>query len=231
MLNFKYILFLVLISFTFQFDHCLQEAQICQENIRTRSGSIANCIDHDNSDSEVCYECANGYAISYGRDSCISFPLCYYLLEGNKNCGECYPGYYWNGKECTRISIDNWKSLDYDGTHCEACTINYKLNSEATQCELITIKKNIDGCEQYGDDGYCTRCNSKYTASGSGSGFTCTFNGCSGDKVIKYCSSCEIGYYTDRSDGNCKSYSGNSNNSRRNEARNAFLIFLFAMLL
>ena len=52
-----------------------------------------------------------------------------------------------------------------------------------------------------------------------------------GDKVIKYCSSCEIGYYIDRSDGNCKSYSGNSNNSKRNEVRNAFLILLFAMIL
>ena len=83
-----------------------------------------------------------GYVISYEEDSCISFPLRYFLLEGNKKCGECYPGYYWNGKESTEILTDNCLSVTDDETLYSECTINSKVNSDETQCELITIKKN-----------------------------------------------------------------------------------------
>ena len=232
MLNFQYILFLVLISFTLQLEHCLQEAQICQKMTKTESGSISNCVEQKGSDDEACEECADGYAVSFEEDKCIPFSLCYYLLEGNKKCGDCYPGYYWNGNECTKIQIDNCLSLDDDGTLCNECSINYKLNSDGTQCELITIKKNIEGCAEYGDDGYCTQCvKDLYTSSGSGSGFTCTFDGCTGDQVVKYCSSCEIGYYTDRSDGNCKPYSTGNSNSRKNKARYDLLILMLVLLV
>ena len=198
-------------------------------NKRT-AGSIANCIDHDELDDEVCEECAKGYAVSYDEDSCIPFSFCYYLLEGDKKCGQCYEGYYFDGKECTKISIDNCLRSDDDGTHCKECTINYKINSDGTQCELIANKKNIDGCGKYGDDGYCEKCaNNLYIPSGSGNTFKCTLNGCTGDQVVNYCSSCEIGYYIDRNDGNCKPYS--TGNSKNSEVRYTFLILMLVLLI
>ena len=231
MLNLKYILFLLLISFTFQFDHCYQEAKICQKKIpKTVSGSVANCVKYEKGDDDICEKCAWGYALSYEGDKCIQFSYCKYLLEGNKECDECYEGYYLNGKECTKIPIDNCLSLEDDGTHCDQCADYSKINSDRTQCKLI--EKRIEGCIYYDDNGDCSYCEDDYTQSGSGSSFKCTFNGCTGDQVVNYCSSCEIGYYTDESDGNCKPYpTGNSNNSGRNKIRCALFMLMLGLLV
>ena len=41
----KYIFFFLLISFTFQLDHCIKTAKICKSHLPLKeSGSTANCI-------------------------------------------------------------------------------------------------------------------------------------------------------------------------------------------
>ena len=231
MIKINYILFLILISFTLQFDHCFQTAKICQKMIPaspTPSGSIANCIKYETGHDDICEECAIGYAVSHERNKCIPFPYCSSLLEGNTKCNECYEGYYFNGKECTKISIDNCISLNED--KCTECSFFSQLNGDGSECQLS--EQSVEGCKYYDNDGNCERCDSLYTQSGSESSFTCTFNGCPGDKFVEYCYICHIGYYTDTSDGNCKPYkTANSNNSKRNKIRSAFLILMLSLLI
>ena len=231
MIKINYILFLILISFTLQFDHCFQTSKICQKMIPpsdTPHGSIANCIDYETEHDENCKECAMGYAVSYEKNKCIPFPYCSSLLEGNTKCNECYEGYYFNGKECTKISIDNCISLNEN--KCTECSVFSQLNGEGSKCQLI--EPSVDGCLYYDIDGNCERCDSLYTQSGSGSSFTCTFNGCPGDKVVEYCKYCHIGYYTDTRNGNCIPYkTANSNNSKRNKIGCAFLILILSLLI
>ena len=233
MIKINYILFLILISFTLQLDHCFQTSKICQKMIPpsdTPHGSIANCIEYETEHDENCVKCAMGYAVSHEGNKCIPFPYCSSLLEGNKKCNECYPGYYFNGKECTKISIDNCLSLNDDGDKCTECSFFSQLNGDGSECQLS--EQSVEGCKYYDNDGNCVECDSLYTQSGSGSSFTCTFNDCPGDKVVQYCDICHIGYYTDTSDGNCKPYkTANSNNSKRNKIRSAFLILMLSLLI
>ena len=232
MIKINYILFLILISFTLQLDHCFQTAKICQKMIPTSStpsGSIANCIDYETGHDDICEECAMGYAVSHEGNKCIPFPYCSSLLEGNKKCNECYPGYYFNGKECTKIPIDNCLILNDAGDKCSVCSDYSKINGDGSECQLL---ESVEGCSEYDNNGNCKGCDSLYTQSGSGSSFTCTFNDCPGDKVVQYCDICHIGYYTDTSDGNCKPYkTANSNNSKRNKIRSAFLILMLSLLI
>ena len=233
MIKINYILFLILISFTLQFDHCIQTAQICQKAISTSptpSGSIANCIKYETGDDEICEKCVDGYAVSYEGNKCIPFSYCNYLDEGNKKCDECYQGYYFNGKECTKISIDNCLISNDDGDKCTYCALYSKINEDGSRCQLI--EKIVEGCSYYDNNGNCNACESHYTGSGSGSSFTCTFNDCSGDRAVEYCKYCQIGYYTDTSDGNCKPYKiANSNNSKTNKIGCAFLILMLSLLI
>ena len=234
MIKINYILFLILISFTFQFDHCFQTAKICKKNIETSStpsGSIANCIDYEEGDDQICKECAMGYAVSYERNKCISFSYCSSLLQGNTKCKECYPGFYFNGKECTKIPIDNCLSLNDDGDKCTECSFFSKLNGDGSKCVLF--EQSVEGCSYYDNDGNCGNCdNDLYSPNGSGSSITCTFKGCPGDSEVEYCETCHIGYYTDTSDGNCKPYkTANSNNSKTNKIGYAFLILMLSLLI
>ena len=231
MLSFKYIFFFSLISFTFQLDHCIQIAKICKSRKPVKeSGSIANCIFYEIGDSSKCYSCDINYVLSNEADKCISFPLCSDLKEGNKECADCYSGYYLKNNVCTKIPIDNCASSD-DGKICDYCENYSKINSDRTICNL---KNLIEGCYYYDENGYCTVCEDDYESSGSGSSFKCTFKSCdTGDKALEYCEICESGYYPDMlNDGNCKPYTtGNSNNSGRNEIRFGFIILLFTLLI
>ena len=111
MQSLKYTIFFLLISFTFQLDHCIQTAKICKSNLLSKeSGSIANCIIYYSENPSKCYLCDIGYALSYEEDKCISFPLCSSLKEGNKECDSCYPGYYLKNNACTKIQIKNCES-------------------------------------------------------------------------------------------------------------------------
>ena len=232
MIKINYILFLILISFTLQLDHCFQTAKICQKMIPaspTPSGSIANCIKYETGHDDICEKCAMGYAVSHEGNKCIPFPYCSSLLEGNTKCNDCYPGYYFNEKECTKISIDNCLILNDAGDKCSVCSDYSKINGDGSECQLL---ESVEGCSEYDNNGNCVECDSLYTQSGSGSSLTCIFKGCPEDIVVKYCDICHIGYYTDTSDGNCKPYkTANSNNSKRNKIRSAFLILMLSLLI
>ena len=233
----KYIFFFSLISFTFQLDHCIQSAKICKSQIPpkpTSSNSIANCLIYNDEDSSICDFCDLGYAISYEIDKCISFPFCYLLKEGNKECAACYEGYYLKNNACTKIPINNCQRSD-DGEICTYCQYYSKRNSDGTKCDLANV---IEGCDynRYDDDGYCTECMHEYEQSGSGRDLSCTFTSCdAGDQAVEYCQICEDGYYNDDvffGLGNCKPYeTGNSNNSRRNEIRSGFILLLLTLLI
>ena len=225
MLKIKYIFFLVLISFTLQFEHCFQTSKICKKMIPTPSGSITNCIEYND---RTCKKCDIGYAVSSDGNECIQFSYCKSLDEGNQQCDECIDGYYLNGKECTKIPIDNCLSLNEDGDKCSECAAYSLTIEDGSRCQLI--EHRVEGCKEYDNNGNCKTCESLYTISGSGSSTTCTFNDCPGDEVVDYCLHCQIGYYRDTSDGNCKPYN-TENYSKRNKIGCAFLILMLSLLI
>ena len=233
MQSLKYTIFFLLISFTFQLDHCIQTAKICKSNLLSKeSGSIANCIIYYSENPSKCYLCDIGYALSYEEDKCISFPLCGSLKEGNKECDSCYPGYYLKNNACAKIQIKNCESSD-DGDICTYCQDYSKKNEDGSKCDLFNL---IEGCRDYNDNGDCFDCEDDYELSESGSGIeiTCTFKSCDdGDKVVQYCQICEDGYYSDPfDDGKCKPYqTDNSNNSGKNEIRCCFLLSILILTL
>ena len=230
MLTLKYFLFFALISFTLQFDHCHTAAKICQNMIPTNTGSINNCISY-NSKDQTCKQCKSGYAVAYEGNSCIQFSLCLELDEGNQKCAECIPGYYLKDDKCTKIPIDNCLSSN-DGTTCYKCA-GYSIRSDdGTNCQ--TIENKIDGCQEYSDDGKCSKCygeGSIYTLNDEG---ICTFKSCTTEygRERDFCLYCDVGYYTDLNDGSCISYTpSQSNYSRSNKIGYAFMILLLAMLI
>ena len=84
MFNLKYILILSLISFTLQDSHCLVTSSACYDKEpSTNAGGIANCKE---AGEGVCYECDYSFALSSNQKSCISFPNCDNLAEGDKTC-------------------------------------------------------------------------------------------------------------------------------------------------
>ena len=234
MQNLKYIILFALISFAFQFDHCFDTAKICKSDIKPfPSGPIANCIEYEEEEGEtLCGECGLGYAVSFEKDRCIKSSFCWDFKEGNKICDECYKGYYLKDEKCVKIPIANCQTLLYgDETTCSNCE-RYSLPiNGGKECKIIEPEKLIPGCEFYKDDGTCQNCEDFYTPDPEGNG--CIFNGCSeGDKEVEYCSKCEVRYFTDFTDGNCKSFDqSNSNNSKSNKIEFTFFVLLIALLI
>ena len=226
MLTLKYFLFFALLSFSIQFDHCHTVSKICQGMIPSYTGSIDNCISYSSSGS--CKQCKAGYAVSYEGNSCIQFSLCLEMDQGNKQCAKCIPGYYFKEDKCTKILIDNCLFSE-DGNTCDECASHSIELNEGTECQ--PIENTIDGCKEYNVDGTCKECygqGSIYYMNGG----QCTFIPCTEQNGPErdFCSSCDVGYYTDNNDGNCKSLTpSQSNYSSSNKIGYAFMILLVAM--
>ena len=233
----KYIFFFAFISYTLQLDHCIQANILCRTtsnsnpttNTPTPSNSIANCVKYDESDRTKCRKCSNGYAVSYRREECISFPFCIHLEEGNKECEKCYPGYYWNGNACTKIPINYCEFYDDDEKICESCAVFSKKAEDGKKCEL----KAINGCRYYDEDGVvCTQCDDDYVENKNTEGIitSCEFKECGKGKTkVDYCKFCEFDYYRDDSDGKCKPYQ--ASNSNYSKVGCALLILMLALLI
>ena len=236
MIKLKYILFISLISLALlasKIDHCIHPAKICKSDLESliHPSSVPNCMRGFIDSSKLCRTCNIGYAVSYRGEECISFPFCFRLEKGNKECHECYSGYYWNGEKCAKIPIEY--CLDGDDNSCFDCAgFTQKIN-DGEKCKLI--EPFMEGCSNYDYYGICNSCEIGYEeiSSESESGaVTCTFTPCAdGDTELEYCPNCEDGYYTDiANDGKCKPFS-KEDNSKRNEIRYALLILAIILLI
>ena len=238
MIKLKYFLFISIISLTLlasKIDHCIHPAKICKSDLESliTPSSVPNCIRGFADHSEICALCNIGYAASYRGEECIPYPFCIHLEKGNKECDECYAGYYWNGEKCAKIPIEYCSSLTGDATKCFDCAgFTQKIN-DGKKCKLI--EPFMEGCSNYDFYGICNDCEIGYdetiidTESGE---VTCTFKPCKdGDVELEYCPNCEDGYYTDiTNDGKCKAFP-KEDNSKRNEVRYALLLLMIIMFI
>ena len=133
MFNLKYILIISLISFTLQDSHCLVTSSACYDKEPTNNaGGIANCKE---AGEGVCYECVYGFALSSNQKSCISFPNCDNLAEGDKTCKECAYNFHLNSKgQCERSLCEHY---DEESGICKSCYPGYYLKNK--ECKKINI--------------------------------------------------------------------------------------------
>ena len=235
MIRLNYILFFSLISLTLlasKIEHCIHPAKICKsvlESLITPT-SVPNCIKGFVHFPKLCATCNIGYAASYSGEECIPYPFCIHLEKGNKECDECYPGYYWNGEKCAKIPIEY--CLEGDDTGCFDCAGFTKKINDGEKCELV--EPFMEGCSNYVLNGICNDCEigyDKISRESESEGVTCTFKPCAdGDTELEYCPNCEDGYYTDFvNDGKCKPYT-TEDHSKINEVRYALLILMIILL-
>lgn len=221
----RIILLFTLIYFALQDDElCYIKFNICRSHIPvSESNVITNCMKFKES---ICDLCEDGYASSYNGKSCISFPNCNELKEGDKECDDCYNGFYPinDGKECKIIPFENCKYISDDETKCDECLYFANMNADG---ECVLPKKWLEGCYGYNTDGSCNFCDEDYNLVNG----ECQFIGCSsGDEKVEYCGICKHGSFVDIKDGKCKTY-GESDSSNRNKIGYALLLFVISLLL
>jgi len=258
MIKVKYILLLILVSYTNQAYHCLQSYRQCN---LYNNPQVAHCkFWYGNQ----CLECEENYSVSNDRSSCINFANCYhfdqqgkcqqyqnyynfneegkcvkdYCMSYNpdleeKPCLQCYPGFYIDNGECKRISIPH--CLSWDGNTCIDCIDEYDF--ENGECKVPT--KFIEGCRDYNDDRTCNRCYENYNLDKG----TCTFqNSCQGVPTIDFCLLCEDGYYSTIYTHQCIGYDGsreeagsngnnNSNNAKKINIKYSFPFLLLILII
>ena len=262
MLNLKYILLLALISYTLQDIHCLASVETCSkgddddDDEERDGGGIAHCVQARDG---KCDYCESGYALSYNRESCISFPNCAQLEEEDNNkCMYCEKYYHPNSEgKCVRTLCDLYDDTDKDV--CKQCYSGYYLKDN--ECKKITIPycKEVEetdetkckrcvsnladpvngkcivpttwikGCDEYDENGKCIKCDEDYTKNGD----TCTFNPCpAGTTRVEYCDVCEAGF-TEDEDGWCIGHDGTKDTSNATGVKIDFalLIFILAILI
>ena len=263
MLNLKIFLVLLLISFSFQDKNCLSKWRMCIDknfSFKSEEGSIQNCFEYDDENSEECEECMNGYALSSNRKSCISFPNCEELGEGNQKCIDCRKYFRLNSDgQCVPTSCIYYENEGKENEICNECYNGYYLNdkSECIKIPIENCKKYdkatkkctkclgnivpnedgnciqdfIEGCTEYSANGKCAKCDpNEYTLKTDG---TCEFNNCgSNEKVFEYCEICQFGYEIDI-DGICIGADGSkdTSSSENNKVELSLLFFILTLMI
>ena len=251
MMSIKYLLFLTLVTFSYQLSHCLQSHKICNP---FNSPTVPKCtIGY----ATQCFECQIGYSLSNTRTSCLNIANCAYFDEdgecdrcenyynfddegkcvndhcmlynydedGGKTCYQCYTGFYLKNGNCERIPF----------SYCV-----YGNENSCTQCVSWATKENgeckvpstfIDGCYEYNDDRTCKRCMDNYNLENG----SCTLQNCEGKSTLDRCSLCEDGYYLSTTSYQCYSYDGREKTSNDNGNKAATIgikiIIPFLMML
>ena len=254
MLNLRFILLLSFISLSLQDSHCLATIKICipKDAPSTPNTKIAHCWEVED---DECEECENGYAISFNKKSCVSFPNCEELGENNK-CSKCsYPFHVNSDGNCERTTCSDYNEKN----ECTNCHDGYHLNTKDKTCQKISIPycerlenndenkcsycvgnipvvdgkcvvpgKIIDGCSQYSEEGKCTGCSYNYNLKDG----SCVFEGCKDDeREISYCGACEAGFYEDENEGLCVGFDGTKDSSVGIKIKNSLLILLLALII
>ena len=245
MLNIKYILLLILVSFSYQAFKCLDPFKICNPY---SNPSISHC---KFGTYNQCLSCEENYSPNNDRTKCINVPNCRYfddqekclqcdyyynfdsngncvkdycLTYSNKICIQCYPGFYLKNQQCERISIPYCLSLSEET--CDDCAPGTEL--VGNECKVQSF---IEGCETYNDDRTaCLSCGDNYNLANG----KCTFtNQCSGFPVGEMCLACEDGYYLYSTYYQCVGYDGTkeSSNANGNSGNKADRIYLNLALI
>ena len=228
MLNIKYNLLLILVSFSYQAFKCLDTIKVCNPY---SNPSIPHCT---LGASNQCLSCEENYSPSNDRTKCINVPHCsyfdsqekcsqcnfYYNFDSNGNCVkdycityhnktciQCYQGFYLKNQKCERISIPYCLSLS--GETCSNCAPGTEL--VGNECK---IKSVIEGCNIYNSDRTaCLDCEDNYNLENG----KCTFtNQCNGYPVLERCRACEDGYYVYSITYECIGYDGTKESSNAN---------------
>ena len=258
MFNLEVLILSILISFSLQDSHCLITFEDCYKKEDGKEGSsstggIAHCVYAENG---KCQSCEDGFAISYEKNSCISFQNCLSLEEGNKKCNqcryyfhlnsegkcertlcqtygaedvceECFPGYYLKNKQCQKITIPYCLALDSsDEKKCSSCIQPISM-LKGGKC--IVAPTLVKGCIEYDTEGECTKCEEEYTFNKG----TCVFNSCSSGEIkYEYCGACEAGYYEDYDDL-CVGYDGTKDKNAGSITgnQNTFILILLSLLI
>ena len=259
MFNLKLLLLLAFLSFSHQDSHCVVTYEYCvkeidyPDNYEPTRSSIPHCYDEEN---KLCLGCEDGYALSFDKKSCISFPNCEYLQQGDNKCEECEYYFHLNSEgKCERTTCLLYEDNDKD---CKECFYGYYLKdkkcikipkpycismsstdeNKCTGClgnfplvngECLAPKNFIQGCYNYNIQEKCTICHQDYELKDG----TCVFKGCSGnEKKYEECFFCEAGFHED-ADGICIGYDGTkdaTDNAKSNKIEYALLMVILALI-
>ena len=246
-----------LICFSLQDQYCVQTIDECvvdseeeEEKDPSQPSTITNCLSDDGNGQ--CYDCKEGYAVSYDRKRCVLFENCRSLEEGDEKCEycswlyqpnsegkcektfcnyhikdvceSCVDGYYLKEKTCKKITIPN--CLEWDEKVCKKCDVFAKLDVNG-KCILQNL---IKGCIEYQNDGKCKSCQDGYEKVNGGE--SCQYKDCSNGKTVQYCFICQTGFEQDE-DGKCIGYDGTKDTSLSNfnKIQPVILMLIVALLI
>ena len=185
MLNLKYLISLVLISFSLQDKNCLVYFERCEKRPST---TISNCknsyydSDGNGETTEYCDECKDGYVLSNDGKNCIL------IVDPIQYCLEYY-------------------SDDENNLECGICDTKHALSNDRKSC--TSVAKQIENCIRYSLDGegklLCNECNNGYAFSNDG--MSCKkFENCyklaAGDKKCSIC--VDNSYFHLNEEGKCE---------------------------
>ena len=160
------------------------------------SPDFKNCNETDLS-TGFCLQCEEGFHLGEEDFICTHIQNCSKSIFGI--CTKCFTGYYLDKKnnECIfqNKTLINCK-LTIDNITCDICEDGFYLE-ENGNCI------NINYCLKGGSR--CTKCFDGYYLTETNDSCTLTQNCYYGDKALGVCLQCNIGYYFDYKDGQCKS--------------------------
>lgn len=258
MRNLELFLLYSLICFSLQDQYCVQTIDVClvdseeeEEKDPSQPSTITNCL-HDDGKGQ-CYDCKEGYALSYDYKRCVLFENCDRLENGNDEkceycsslyqpnpegkcvktfctyyekdvCKSCVQGYYLKENTCKKITIPN--CLAWDEKVCTKCADFAKLDGNG-KCILQNL---IKGCDDYQNDGKCAKCEDGYKSVNGGE--SCQYEGCPNGKTVQYCYICQTGFHED-DDGKCIGYDGTKDTSLSNfnKIQPVILMLIVALLI
>ena len=150
-----------------------------------------------NYETGLCKVCQKDYYLTSGDYKCIKENNCKESIFGN--CISCNNGYYYNKKEnkCKLKDFDFiYCKQSTDGKTCDLCDDDCYLdqNGICIQTRFCSESENLK----------CKNCISGYYLADN---FVCTtaYNCSIGDTFTSLCSICQVGYYLDTEDYQCKS--------------------------
>lgn len=161
MSNLKYLLLLVLISFSLQDNNCLISYESCddgedyEEETPITKGDIDNCLYYEDDTGKKCEECKSGYAMSYDQKICKKFDNCRRLDHSdNTKCSYCKEGYVLSTDATKCIKLDNCWVIASDDEKCQTCYSHYHPNKKGI-CERTL-------CSDYDANDECKKCYDGY---------------------------------------------------------------------
>lgn len=168
----------------------------------TNSPDLKNCNQTDYS-TGFCYECNDGYYLGIEDFICTETKNCSKSTYGL--CTKCIAGFYLNknNNECVfqnKTLVNCMQTID--NKTCDVCEDGFYLE-ESGNCISINY------CHKGGSR--CTKCFDGYYPTINKDACVITENCYVGDKVVGVCTQCDIGYYLDYKDGQCKSNEENDN--------------------